>query len=82
VADDEDDARRPEPGERRERIADERPPGELVQDLGPPGPHPGAEAGGEHDRAENGGVRHGRGRYHNVLGIAPREPGISLQPGV
>jgi hypothetical protein len=49
-----------------------------VQDLGPPGAHPGAEAGGEHDRAESGGIRHGRGRYHNILGIAPRGAGDFL----
>src|SRR5262245_59405608 len=57
-------ARRRERTERRQDVLDERPPGELVEHLGPRRPHAGPEPGGEHDDGERAVRRHGGASYH------------------
>src|SRR5205814_6428856 len=64
VAEHEDDPVGMKVRERGQRKPDERPPAELVQDLGTPRPHPRAEAGGQDDRTERAATRHGAAGYH------------------
>lgn len=81
MADHDRDPVRGEAGHRRERIREHGAPAELVQDLGAPRPHAGAEARGEDDGTERAGMHDGGGAYHIPPGFSLRPPAFSRTIG-